>query len=206
LYQYNGKELVEDNGLGWHSYGKRYYDAAIGRFPNVDPLIDTFHFVSGYNYAENEPVAHIDLWGLQKKDMKYNQSALSSLGQSMETAGDIWGKAQTGAYVTLATATAAFPPTVVVAPEVIAGIVVVGQVGSTVEFGGKVLQHVDKELNGTATPLDRASLVIEGVLEFAVPEPVEQALKETGQKKEAVDASASVLLEMIQAAWDKVKE
>jgi RHS repeat-associated protein len=65
-YQYNGKELVDDGGLGWHSYGKRYYDAAIGRFPNVDPLIDTFHFVSGYNYAENEPVAHVDLWGLQQ--------------------------------------------------------------------------------------------------------------------------------------------
>jgi RHS repeat-associated protein len=66
LYQYNGKELVEDAGLGWHAYGKRYYDAAIGRFPNVDPLIDTFHFVTGYNYAENEPVAGIDLWGLQR--------------------------------------------------------------------------------------------------------------------------------------------
>jgi RHS repeat-associated protein len=72
LYQYNGKELVEDNGLGWHSYGKRYYDAAIGRFPNVDPLIDTFHFVTGYNYAENEPVAHIDLWGLQKVSFQAN--------------------------------------------------------------------------------------------------------------------------------------
>jgi RHS repeat-associated protein len=69
LYQYNGKELIQDAGLGWHAYGKRYYDAAIGRFPNVDPLIDTFHFVTGYNYAENEPVGHIDLWGLQKQSM-----------------------------------------------------------------------------------------------------------------------------------------
>jgi RHS repeat-associated protein len=74
LYQYNGKELVEDNGLSWHSYGKRYYDAVIGRFPNVDPLIDTFHFVTGYNYAENEPVANIDLWGLQQADPPYQRT------------------------------------------------------------------------------------------------------------------------------------
>jgi RHS repeat-associated protein len=72
LYQYNGKELIQDAGLGWHAYGKRYYDAAIGRFPNVDPLIDTFHFVTGYNYAENEPVGHIDLWGLQKVSFQAN--------------------------------------------------------------------------------------------------------------------------------------
>jgi RHS repeat-associated protein len=74
LYQYNGKELIQDAGLGWHAYGKRYYDAAVGRFPNVDPLIDTFHFVTGYNYAENEPVGHIDLWGLQKVSANYRIS------------------------------------------------------------------------------------------------------------------------------------
>jgi hypothetical protein len=38
----------------------------------VDPLIDTFHFVTGYNYAENEPVGHIDLWGLQKVSFQAN--------------------------------------------------------------------------------------------------------------------------------------
>ena len=32
----------------------------------MDPLADRFAWVSPYNYAENEPIAHIDLWGLQK--------------------------------------------------------------------------------------------------------------------------------------------
>jgi RHS repeat-associated protein len=63
-YRYNHKELTK--GLGWYAYGARYYDAAIGRFAGVDPIGDRFAWVSTYNYAENEPVANIDLWGLQK--------------------------------------------------------------------------------------------------------------------------------------------
>ncbi len=31
----------------------------------VDPLAEQFAHVSPFNYAENEPVGHIDLWGLQ---------------------------------------------------------------------------------------------------------------------------------------------
>ena len=31
----------------------------------MDPISDQFPHVSTYNYAENEPVANIDLWGLQ---------------------------------------------------------------------------------------------------------------------------------------------
>jgi len=34
----------------------------------VDPIADQFAHVSVYNYAENEPIAHVDLWGLQKAD------------------------------------------------------------------------------------------------------------------------------------------
>ena len=67
-YQYNGKELTEDLDLNWYAYGARYYDPAIGRFTGVDPISDQFPHVSTYNYAENEPIRHIDLWGLQKYD------------------------------------------------------------------------------------------------------------------------------------------
>ncbi len=65
-YLYNGKELNEDFGLNWYAYGARMYDPAVGRFTGVDPISDQFPHVSTYNYAENEPVAHIDLHGLQK--------------------------------------------------------------------------------------------------------------------------------------------
>ena len=63
---YNGKELDTDFGLNLYFYGARLYDSALGRFTGVDPISDQFAWVSTYNYAENEPIAHIDLWGLQK--------------------------------------------------------------------------------------------------------------------------------------------
>jgi RHS repeat-associated protein len=65
-YMYNGKELHSDFGLGMYAYGARYYDPSIGRFIGVDPISDEFPFVSTFNYAENEPIANIDLHGLQK--------------------------------------------------------------------------------------------------------------------------------------------
>ena len=65
-YLYNGKERTTDLGLNWDDYGFRWYDPAIGRFTGVDPIADQFAHVTVYNYAENEPIANIDLWGLQK--------------------------------------------------------------------------------------------------------------------------------------------
>ena len=65
-YTYNGKELDTDFGLNWYHYGARMYDPAVGRFTGVDPISDQFPWVSTFNYAENEPVANIDLHGLQK--------------------------------------------------------------------------------------------------------------------------------------------
>jgi len=40
----------------------------------VDPIADQFAWVSTYNYAENEPVRHIDLHGLQKYDPQTEQT------------------------------------------------------------------------------------------------------------------------------------
>ncbi len=72
-YQYNGKEIDNDFGLDWYHYGFRMYDAAIGRFTGVDPISSDFPHVTAYNYAENEPIVHIDLWGLQKTRYEMNQ-------------------------------------------------------------------------------------------------------------------------------------
>jgi RHS repeat-associated protein len=64
-YLYNGKELEDDFGLDWYDYGFRFYDPTLGRFPCLDPKADAFHWISPYNYAENNPITFIDLWGLQ---------------------------------------------------------------------------------------------------------------------------------------------
>jgi len=41
-YTYNGKELNDDFGLGWMDYGARWYDASVGRWNGVDPLVQVF--------------------------------------------------------------------------------------------------------------------------------------------------------------------
>jgi len=63
-HKYNGKEEQEMPGK-WLDYGARMYDPIIGRFPSSDPISESFYHVTPYNYAENEPVGSIDLWGLQ---------------------------------------------------------------------------------------------------------------------------------------------
>ena len=59
-YQYNGKELNEELGLNWNDYGARYYDPAIGRFGQIDPLADSFPSWSPYSYTFDNPIGYVD--------------------------------------------------------------------------------------------------------------------------------------------------
>jgi len=65
-YLYNDKELWEDADLNWYDYGFRNYDAQIGRFPQLDPLTDDYPELTNYQYASCEPIANIDIDGLEK--------------------------------------------------------------------------------------------------------------------------------------------
>ena len=64
-YQYNGKELNSDFGLEWNDYGARFYDAAIGRFPTVDPMAEKFINITPYAYVMNRPLTMIDPSGME---------------------------------------------------------------------------------------------------------------------------------------------
>ena len=81
-YRYNGKELDEVSKT--YEYGFRYYDPTIGRFTGVDPIADQFAWVSPFNYAENEPIAHIDLHGLQSyySSAEYHAEQMRKAGMS----------------------------------------------------------------------------------------------------------------------------
>ena len=59
-YQYNGKELHDDFGLGWYAYGARWYMPDIGRWGQVDPLTEKYANLSAYNYVANNPLKFID--------------------------------------------------------------------------------------------------------------------------------------------------
>lgn len=64
-YLYNDKELIDDGDLDWYDYGFRFYDPQIGRFLQLDPLAFDFEYYSPYQYAGNEPIANVDLDGLE---------------------------------------------------------------------------------------------------------------------------------------------
>lgn len=67
-YGFNGKE--NDNEIAGdgnqQDYGMRIYDPRLGRFLSVDPIAIDYPWNSTYAFAENEPIANIDLDGLEK--------------------------------------------------------------------------------------------------------------------------------------------
>jgi RHS repeat-associated protein len=64
-YKYNGKEYNGDFGLNWMDYGARWYDASVGRWWWVDPMVEKYSNYSPYNYTLNNPVRFIDPNGKQ---------------------------------------------------------------------------------------------------------------------------------------------
>jgi RHS repeat-associated protein len=62
-YQYNGKEMNDDFGLNLNDYGARWYDAALGRWSSVDPLVDSFPDYSAFNYVKLNPFSFVDMRG-----------------------------------------------------------------------------------------------------------------------------------------------
>ena len=63
---YNDKELIDDADLDWYDYGFRNYDPQIGRFPQLDPLTDDYPHYTPFQYAGNEPIANVDMDGLEE--------------------------------------------------------------------------------------------------------------------------------------------
>lgn len=67
-YLYNGKELIEDNGLQYYDYGARMYDPVIGRWGVVDPLASYEPGWSPYRFGFNNPIRYVDPSGLLEID------------------------------------------------------------------------------------------------------------------------------------------
>lgn len=90
-FLYNDKELFDEADLSWYDYGFRYYDPQIGRFPQLDPLTFNYPYLTPYQYASCEPIANIDIDGLEAG------SAIARIGA------DVLLDAPTGAMATVKT-------------------------------------------------------------------------------------------------------
>jgi len=86
---YNDKELIDEADLNWYDYGFRNYDAQIGRFPQLDPLTWDYPELTNYQYASDEPIANVDLDGLEELNVlgEVFQGAKNAVQQGVTVVG-----------------------------------------------------------------------------------------------------------------------
>ena len=63
-WKFQDKESIDDLELGLIDFGWRHYDPSIARWTVQDPLADDRHWLSPYNFVQNNPVILIDPDGM----------------------------------------------------------------------------------------------------------------------------------------------
>lgn len=69
-YGFGGKEEQRELGLAWLDLGARNYDAALGRWMNIDPLAEAYYGINPYAYVFNNPAQLFDPDGMRVRYVK----------------------------------------------------------------------------------------------------------------------------------------
>ncbi len=222
-YGYNGKELVPELDLNWMPYGKRMFDPATSRFISVDPIAEDFAWVSPYNYAENEPIANIDLHGLQKIPYYLKAEANKYLGQFNKTTNSNIPLTGNVNYAPLrsvsnkeAAQTVQLTGTVVEAVGLIASFVAppagaaIAGVGKALQIGGTTLvAGAEIQKQGEISNSTKVDLIFD-VAGSALPGPLDKVIDNTTLEQPVKDLTKSsvnsVTTALTKVAQEGIKE
>jgi RHS repeat-associated protein len=87
-YGFNGKEKDDEvyGGGNEYDFGARIYDSRLSRFLSTDPMEGMFPWQSPYVFADNSPIALIDLLGMAASDpVKSKPHVTTTPGPDMTT-------------------------------------------------------------------------------------------------------------------------
>ncbi|MEL6561310.1 MAG: RHS repeat-associated core domain-containing protein, partial [Bacteroidota bacterium] len=92
-YGFQGQEYQEE--IGWHQYKWRNADPALGRFFNVDPLAEKYHYWTPYAFSGNMVIRFVELEGLEPAYPDMQESLTQAFGRGAlnfvtSTAESVW--------------------------------------------------------------------------------------------------------------------